>query len=84
MTREDFIDYLKAHGCEVVRHAHQGYAVMRNITTRKLSGVPSTDPPLEATVCRICKTLDVVVPDVANGAKEIIEHIHNQFHGDNH
>lgn len=82
MTREDFIDYLLANGCEIVRIANQGYHVMRNIESKNLSGVPITDPPLDATVCRICKTLGVKPPDVSSGAQALIDHIHEQFNGD--
>lgn len=82
MTREDFIEYLEQHGCEIVRIANQGYSVIRNIETRKMSGVPATNPPLPATVCRICKTLDVPTPDIANVAQAIIDEIHDQFNSD--
>ena len=79
MTREDFIDYLIVNGCEIVRIANQGYHVMRNIQNGKLSGVPVTNPPLSATVCRICKTLGIEPPKAADGAKELIENIHKEF-----
>lgn len=81
MTREDFIDYLTANGCETVRIANQGYNVMRNIESSTLSGVPITDPPLDATVCRVCKTLGVKPPDVSAGPKELIDRIHEEFNG---
>ncbi|HUN04613.1 MAG TPA: hypothetical protein PLS00_17315 [Niabella sp.] len=55
---------------------------MRNSITKKMSGVPSTDPPLNATVCRICKTLDVIPPQIAVDAKELIDHIDDRFNGD--
>lgn len=82
MTREDFIEYLLENGCEIVRIANQGYHIMRNIESQKISGVPVTDPPLDATVCRICKTLGVRSPDVSSGAQALIDHIHDQFNGD--
>lgn len=82
MTRQDFIDYLQAHGCEIVRIANQGYYVMRR--GNEMSGVPVTDPPLAATACRICKTLGVPVPDAAIDAASTIEEIHNKFNGQNH
>jgi hypothetical protein len=81
MTREDFIDYLTANGCEIVRIANQGYHVIRNIESLSLSGVPITDPPLDATVCRICKTLGVKPPDVSAGPQELIDRIHEEFNG---
>jgi len=83
MTRQDFIDYLEANDCETVRIANQGYYVMRNIKTKNLSGVPNTDPPLDATVCRICKTLEVKPPDISSGAQELIDRIHNEFSNGN-
>lgn len=79
MTRQDFLDYLDVNGCRVVRVANQGYAVVRNEKNDKMSGVPATDPPLHATVCRICKTLEIDPPKEADGAKELIDHIHDQF-----
>lgn len=79
MTRQDFIEYLEANGCEIVRIANQGYHVMRNIKTKNLSGVPATDPPLDATVCRICKTLEVKPPDVSSGAQALVDRIHDEF-----
>ena len=81
MTREDFIDYLLANNCEIVRIANKGYHVMRNVETLKMSGVPVTDPPLAATVCRICKTLDVQPPAIAKEAKKLIDEIHDKFNG---
>lgn len=83
MTRVDFIEYLESHGCQIVRIANQGYHVMRNPKNLKLSGLPVTDPPLAATVCRICKTLDVPPPhDAANKAQAIIDKAHSQFGAD--
>ncbi len=83
MTRQDFIEYLQQHDCEVVRIANQGYYVMRNIKTLDMSGVPPTDPPLAATVCRICKTLNVPSPDAAaQKAQSIIDAAHKQFSQD--
>lgn len=83
MTRQDFIDYLEANDVETVRIANQGYNVMRNINTRKMSGVPVTDPPLDATVCRICKTLGVPPPEEsAKAAQALIDHIHQQFNNE--
>jgi hypothetical protein len=79
MTKQDFIDYLVAHDCEIVRIANQGYHVMRNTKNKKMSGVPVTDPPLPATVCRICKTLDIPTPDAAHSAQAIIDAAHKQF-----
>lgn len=79
MTREDFIDYLTANDCEVIRIANQGYTVMRNKANNKMSGVPATDPPLAATVCRVCKTLEVDPPEEAGDAKELIDHIQSSF-----
>ena len=81
MTRQDFIEYLEANGCEVVRIANAGYHVMRNVETRRMSGIPTTDPPLAATVCRICKTLDVPSPKVASAAQALIDEIHDKFNG---
>jgi len=84
MTRDVFIDYLVANGCEIVRIANQGYHVMRNIETKKMSGVPVTDPPLDATVCRICKNLDVEAPkeSAESGAKALIDQLHDKFTGE--
>lgn len=79
MTRQDFVDYLEQHGCETVRVDKQGYNVMRKIETKNISALPVTDPPLNATVCRICKTLDVETPKIAISAKGIIEEIHQKF-----
>jgi|LakMenEpi03Aug12_release.lakeMendotaPanAssembly.Ray.scaffolds.fasta_scaffold90866_6 hypothetical protein len=79
MTRQDFIEYLEANGCEIVRVANQGYHVMRNKSTLKISGVPVTDPPLSATVCRICKTLEVHTPDESKASQSLIDHIHDKY-----
>lgn len=80
MTRIDFIDYLVQNGAEIVRIANQGYHVMRK--EGKMSGVPTTDPPLNATVCRICRTLEVEIPDVARDASTLIDHIQDRFNGE--
>lgn len=79
MTRTDFIEYLVSNGCEIVREAKQGYSVIRNTASGKMSGVPKTDPPFPVTVCRICKTLEIDPPEVAKVAQKIIDHMQDQF-----
>lgn len=80
MQRSDFISYIESQGCTVVRTDRKGYSIVRNVINAKQSGVPFNDPLLDATVCRICKTLEIEPPDEAISAKEIIELAHKK-HG---
>ncbi len=79
MNREEFIEYLIDNGCKVIRIANQGYCVMRNVVNAAISGIPVTDPPLSATICRICKTLSIDPPDGYDAAKHLIEEVHEKF-----
>jgi hypothetical protein len=63
MKKQFFIDYLEAAGCKIVRIANQGYHVMENPEKGTLSGVPKDDEINPELVCRICKTLEVRLPD---------------------
>lgn len=78
MTFDQFKDYLTENGCGVVRVANK-YHVMRNNNNGKMSGLPHTDPPLPATVCRTCKNLGVPAPQFANEAQGLIDDIDNHF-----
>lgn len=83
MNRTAFIDFLTDNGCVVVRTDKKGYSILRNVITGKISGVPADDPTLPATVCRICKTLELnALPEEAAIAAEIIEIAHKN-HGKN-
>jgi hypothetical protein len=57
MTREELIEHLETNGCVLVRIDKKGYSVYRNVVNSNLSGVPVDNPPFDALVCRICKTL---------------------------
>jgi hypothetical protein len=56
----------------------KGYSVIRNVENNKNSGIPKNNPLRPATVCRICKTLEVVLPDSEEvyQANHIIELAH--------
>lgn len=78
MDRADFLTYLLSNGCTHVRTDKMGYSVVRNVITGKISGVPSNNPLLDATVCRICKTLDVDFPEQCQAAVSVVELAHNR------
>lgn len=78
MIRSLFILYLTDNGCIVIRTDKSGYLVTRNVINMKMSGVPYGDTLRSATVCRICKTLDIEPPEEAKKAAELIELIHNK------
>ncbi len=63
-----------------MRHANQGYSVVRNVMSGKISGIPKEDFILAATVCRICKTLGVDSPESVKEAQEIVDLAHKN-HG---
>lgn len=72
MTTEELVDHLK-----------QGYSVMRNVINGKMSGVPmaaSVNGQLKsATICKICRTLDVEIPPDGISAEPILDHIHKNL-----
>jgi len=78
MKRSGFIQYLTDNGCLIIREDKAGYCVIRNVINAKMSGVPENDPLRLATVCRICKTLEIEPPDEARSAAEIVDFIHDQ------
>ncbi len=80
MNRIDLIRYLTDNGCILVRHDKQGYSVIRNVMNGKISGVPKEEYILSATVCRICKTLDIESPEGVKSAQAIIDLAHKN-HG---
>ncbi len=80
MKRNDLITYLTNNGCVVVRNDNQGYSVVRNVMTGKISGVPKEEHALPATVCRICKTLGIDSPAEVQDAQGIIDLAHKN-HG---
>jgi len=82
MNRQDFLTYLTDNGCVIVRTDKLGYSVIRNVLTGKISGVPLNDPCYIATVCRICKTLEVDPPECALDAVEIVDKAQKK-HGNN-
>lgn len=82
MTQQQVVDYLTNDcGCIVVRWDNQGYCVIRNVINARMSGVPVAADRLgnlkPATVCRICRTLEVEIPEEAKKAADIIDYIHN-------
>jgi len=79
MNRDDFLKYLIISGCTLVRTDPKGYSIVRNVVTGQISGVPSSDPCFNATVCRICKTLGIVPPDCSIEAREIVEKADKKF-----
>ena len=76
MIRTDFIEHLKNSGCIIVRDDNSGYSVVRNVINAKMSGVPAGDNLRPATVCRICKTLEVSIPESAKVAEKIVNYAH--------
>lgn len=88
MTQQELIIYLKdSCGCIVVRMDNMGYAVMRNVINAKICGVPfpqsSTGHLRAATICRICRTLCADIPEEAQKAAAVIDHINKNFPGSN-
>jgi hypothetical protein len=78
MTQDDLVDHLKLSGCEVVRIDKDGYYVMKNTKTGKISAVPLPKKGKiyrMATVCHVCMQLDVTIPECAKIAEEIINQI---------
>jgi hypothetical protein len=80
MNRDELIKFLTDSGCVVVRNDKQGYSVIRNVMNGKISGVPREDFILSATVCRICKTLDIESPEEVKSAQSIVDLAHKN-HG---
>lgn len=78
MDRSDFLAYLAGKGCLLIRTDKKGYSVVRNVISGKSSGIPVNDPLLDATVCRICKTLDIEFPEQCQSAVGVIELAHNR------
>lgn len=81
MTQAQLLKHLKDNcGCIVIREDSKGYAVVRNVINAKMSGVPkgsnANSEMRAATICRICKTLDVTIPEEAIQAAEVIDIIH--------
>jgi hypothetical protein len=82
MKRQDLMAYLEQNGCVLVRNANQGYSIVRNVVSGKMSGVPVDEDIYPASVCRICKTLAVDPPEEAKLAQDIVEAAHRR-HGTN-
>jgi len=80
MNRDEFIDFLTSNGCIVVRHDKKGYDVIRNVVNSEISGVPKEHIMLNATICRICKSLIIDPPDGAKDAQYIVDLAHKN-HG---
>lgn len=81
MNREEFMDFLLTNGVVVVRLDRQGYNIVRNTLTGKMSGVPENDPIKAATVCRICKNLgldELPENEHVREAKAIIDAAHEE------
>ena len=76
MNRKEFLDHILSSGCVLVRTAKGVYAIVRNVVTGEVSGVPVDDPLRPATACRICKTLDIAPPEAAMSAQEIVDLAH--------
>ncbi|WP_169579750.1 hypothetical protein [Runella zeae] len=70
--------HLIQQGCVVVREDSKGYSVVRNLINFKMSGVPVNNPLRAATVCRICKNLEISLPegDGLVEANAVIEEAH--------
>lgn len=79
MKREYFIMHLEAYNCNLVRPDKKGYSVYRS-EKGLISGVPVNDPLKPATVCRICKTLDIPSPADMQDAKNLIDKLHDDHH----
>lgn len=80
MNRDELIAFLTSDGCVVVREDKRGYTVIRNVMSAKISGVPKDYEILDATACRICKTLDIKPPEGVLSAQTIIDIAHKN-HG---
>lgn len=83
MERADFLTYLAEKGCVLVRTDKKGYSVVRNVINWKSSGIPVNDPLLDATVCRICKTLGIDSPEQCQSALGVVELAHSRHSSDN-
>ena len=85
MEREKFINYLENNSCVVVRHDNSGYSIMRNVINLQMSGIPKNNPKTgklrPATMCRVCITLGVDIPEGATESISIIDAIHNHRNG---
>lgn len=85
MTRKDLVDYLQAYGCEMqpLSEFASGNAIkFYNPSTRKVAYIytPIDDRKMyPATICHICVTLGIEVPNYAQDAKPIINRIQKDF-----
>ena len=81
MSRDEFINYLTSNSCVVVRNdKNKGYSVVRNVISGKISGIPKESEMLNATICRICKSLVIDPPEDAKDAQHIVDLAHKN-HG---
>ncbi len=81
MSRQEVLDFLLTNGCVLVRDDNQGYSVIRNVQTGKMSGLPVNDPPRPATVCRICKNLgidDLPKDEAIQKVRKVVDLVHNK------
>lgn len=85
MTKDDLITHLTSSGCIVIREDNKGYSVIRNVINGKMSGAPNgslkSGHIRPATICRICRTLGVEIPEEAAKAADVIDHLHNNHGG---
>lgn len=79
MTQDELIEHLQDCGCKIVRRANRGYTVMRNLINGKMSGVPvptgAAGQLRPTTICQVCKTLEVTIPDCAKDGEEIVDYV---------
>lgn len=82
MIRDIFIEHLELNcNCEVVRHDKKGFSVIRVIGTKTISGIPKGENLNNITICRICNTLGVEVPEFAQHVQPIIDEIEQKHNG---
>jgi hypothetical protein len=75
MKQIHLVVYLESKGCCEVRRDKSGMFVMRNTANNKMSGVPvpsNGDVLKGATICAVCRALDVEVPPSTPKEVEIL------------
>jgi hypothetical protein len=84
MIRTTFIQHLTNEcGCLIIRNDIQGYSVARNVVNGKISGIPKDINLRDATVCRVCRTLEVHIPEEAMTAIGVVDLAHSNHHKNN-
>lgn len=81
MTQGAFIAYLEANDCYIYKEIPNRYYKWRNSKNKSsMSGLPIIDNTKELrpfTICQVCHSLSIDVPDEVKYAEEVVTYIRN-------